>query len=227
MFENWLLIHRHTLTHIDIGYLRGPSRLFNATLFPSLEFLRLSRWQMRSPVQFSTEDANVLGPRLKTFSWNFNIHDQHSEDWSAFGEPEANWVRDLAKCAAERKAVLAMVEIQFDPNSFWGTKEEMGYPWDRMDKVRDQTLKPNGMYLVYSEPPIDRDAWLKYVRTGKVDAGLFCEGADEASINHAAEDQHSNGPDEQENAGMDEPELQSAYHGEDIRGYFVRKPKTS
>lgn len=227
MFENWLLIHRHTLKRIDIGYIRGPSRLFNATLFPSLEFLRLSRWQMHSPVKFSTEDANVLGPRLETFSWNFNIYDQHSESWCDFGEPEATWVRDLAKCAAECKAVLARVEIQFDPNNFWGTKEEMGYPWDRMDKVRDQTLKPNGIDLVYSEPLIERDAWLKYVRRGKVDTGLTCEGADEASINHAAENQHSNGADEQENAGMLEPELQSAYQGEDIRGYLVSKPEAS
>jgi hypothetical protein len=52
MFEKWLLIHQHTLKYIDIGYLNrhGSSRLFNATLFPNLEFLRLSRWQMHSPV---------------------------------------------------------------------------------------------------------------------------------------------------------------------------------
>lgn len=123
---------------------------------------------MHSPVEFSLIDSNALGPSLKTFSWDFTINDQHSEGWCDFGEPEATWVQELAEFAVSRKAALAEIRIQLEPDGFWGTTEEMGYPWDRMDRVRDQTLKPNGLNLVYNKPSISKDAWMKFFRTGEL-----------------------------------------------------------
>jgi hypothetical protein len=223
LFETWLLVHSTTLTYIDIGYLRSPSRLFNATLFPNLEFLRLSRWQMHTPVQFvDEEDGNILGPALKTFSWSFTIYDQHSEGWRSFGDAEENWVRRLGECAARRGAGLEKIEILFRPDDYWGTKEEMGYPWDRMDRVRDEILRPNGVELVYSEPLISRDAWLEFVRRKKGE-----DGEDEVVEEDGAEDQRSIEADEWENEEVLGPELQSAYQGEDIREYFISMPKDS
>jgi hypothetical protein len=224
MFENWLLIHKDSLTYIKIGYLSGggSNRLFNATLFPNLEFLGVSRWQMHSPVQFSPMDSNLLGPSLKTFAWDFSIYDQHSESWCGFGEPEANWVRELAEFAVSHKAALTKIEIQFTPDGLWGTTEDMGYPWDRMDGVRDQTMKPNGLDLVYNEPSVSKDVWLKFVRTGE-----FGSEANEEVVDDAANCEQYNSADEQENANISEPEFHLAYQGEDIRGYFMSEPKAS
>jgi hypothetical protein len=222
MFENWLLVHQQSLTHIDIGYLNGTSRLFNATLFPNLEFLRLSRWQMHRPIQFSPDDSNVLGPSLKTFAWDFTIYDQHSESWCDFGESEANWVKNLAERAASRKALLARIEIQFAPDSYWHATEEMGYPWDWMDRVRDQTLKPNSINLVYNEPLVSRDAWLKFVRTRELDGD-----GNEAIDDHRADEEHFSTVAEEGNAELLGPEPQSAYQGEDIRRYLVSKLEAS
>jgi hypothetical protein len=217
MFETWLLIHANTLTHIEIGYLSEPSRLLDARLFLNLEFLRLSRWQMPRPLlAFSEEDANVLGPRLKTFCWDLNIYDQHNGWWLDFGEAEEKWVESLAERAVKRKAVLERIEIEFRPDDYWGTKEEMGYPWDRMDRVRDEICRPNGMDLVYSEPLIKRDAWLKYVRSGSSDSV-----GDDVSVDHTAEDEHSSVADEEDEAETLDTELQwAAYQGENIRKYF-------
>jgi hypothetical protein len=224
MFENWLLIHQFSLTHIYIGSLsrRGNRRLFNATLFPNLEYLRLSRWQMHTPVQFSPTDSNVLGPKLKTFAWDFSVFDQHSEDWCDFGESEANWVRELAEFAVLHKAALEKIEIKFTPCDFWDLTEEMGYPWDRMDSVRDQAMRPFGLDLIYNKPLISRDAWLDRVRAERPG-----NDTDEAINDDMVQNEQSSTVDEQENAEMLEPEFHLAYQGEDIRGYFVGKSKSA
>jgi hypothetical protein len=216
MFETWLLPHAQTLTYIDIGSLRSPSRLLNATLFPALTFLRLSRWQMSVPVSFiDDEDGNILGPALKTFSWSFNVYDQHNEGWCDFGEAEENWLRRLGECAKEWGAVLEKIEILFRPD-YWGTTEVMGYPWDRMDRVREETLRPGGVELVYSEPMIGKEEWLGFVRREEGE-----HGEDEVVGNDTTESQHDSRIDEEENDGMIEPEVYSAYQGEDIREYFI------
>jgi hypothetical protein len=221
MFETWLLPHAHTLTHIDIGYLRSPSRLLNATLFPNLEFLRLSRWQMSAPVSFlDEEDANILGPSLKTFSWSFSIYDQHNEGWCAFGDAEENWLRRLGECAKKRGAVLEKIEILFCPDH-WGTTEVMGYPWDRMIRVREETLRPGGVELVYSEPMIGKTEWLEFVRREDGE-----DGGDEMVGEDAAENQLDSGVDEEDDEEALEPEFQyAAYQGEDIREYLSTLPE--
>lgn len=223
-FENMLLIHQNTLKHIDIGYLSpgGNLRLFNATRFSKLEFLKLSRWQMSRPVQFSVEDSNVLGPSLKTFAWDFSIYDQHSESWTDFGAPEAAWLRELGEIAISRKAALEKIVIQYTPECYHNPTEEEGYPWDRMDKVRDETLKPNGLSLEYNEPSVSKDKWLHCIRTG----GLESETHDATVLDTAREEDKSAGDKEEVGEGL-ESDSQGGYHGEDIRGYLTPRSSTA
>jgi hypothetical protein len=222
MFEEWLLIHKYTLKHVDIGFLHrhGSNRLFNARRFPKLELLRLSRWQMHNPAQFMPEDSNVLGPSLKTFAWDFTVYDQHSEGWSDFGESEANWVKTLAEIAISCKSALREIHIQFTPDELWGTTEEMGYPWDWMEKVKDESFKPNGLGLVYNEPSISKDTWLNFCRTGE-----YGGDGNEEIADGTADSEQCSMADEEESANLFASVLQSAYQGEDIRGYLISVSK--
>lgn len=217
MFENWLRIHQNSLMHIEIGALSRTSsdRLFNATLFPNLEYLKLSRWQMRTPVQFSHEDSNVLGPSLKTFAWDFKEYDQ---SWkSDFGEAEATWITELAKCAVSRKAALANIEICFTPSEHQDVTEEMEYPWDRIDGVRDQICRQNGLTLSYNQPVVTKEAWLELARAETLDID-----ADGADVEFALDYEQSSTEEEYESP---EHEFVQAYQGEDIRNYLIKLPK--
>ncbi|KAJ4358668.1 uncharacterized protein N0V89_003252 [Didymosphaeria variabile] len=166
MFESWLLIHKDTLKHVAIGHLseRGDRRLFNATLFPHLEYLRLSRWQMSQvSVEFQADDANILGPSLKTFCWDFRVFDEHNEDWHGFGKTAALWVEKIISEAVAREAVLKTFQIQFKPR-YGDTELAWGYPWDWMVDLRERVFKPTGMGLVYSEPRITKEQWLEWLK---------------------------------------------------------------
>ena len=168
MLGSMLLMHKDTLNTIDIGYLSkaGRGRLFDAAHFPNLEVLGLSRWQMASDLKFSAAEADLLlAPSLKAFELDFSIYDQHSESWTDFGDMEEDWVREFARTAIARKAALEKIRITFNPDS-WGTKEEDGYPWDRMDKIRDE-IRPYGMALEYSEPECTKDRWLERMKLWK------------------------------------------------------------
>jgi hypothetical protein len=103
----------------------------------------------------------VLDPSLKVFSWDFNTIARDPEPvWYDFGDSEGNWLRELAKFAVSHKAALEKIEIRFDTEDFIGSDEEFEYPWDRMDNVRDEILRPNGRDLMYNEPYISRGEWL-------------------------------------------------------------------
>jgi hypothetical protein len=169
MFRSMLLMHKDTLRTIDIGYLSssGRGRLFDASDFPKLEVLKLSRRQMEKNLEFSSTEADLLlAPNLKTFGWSFSIYDQHSESWTDFGDREERWLREFARAATARKAVLKKIEITFTPDE-WRSKEEDGYPWDRIDKIRDE-VRPRGIALEYSEPPLSKKAWLEQMRSVRV-----------------------------------------------------------
>ena len=166
-------------------------------------------------MQFNAEDADVLGPSLKIFGWDFNIYDQHNEIWTDFGEPEAYWLRELAGKAISRKAALKTIKIQFSPDH-WGTNEDMGYPWGRMNNVRDQMLRPNGIDLVYNGPVISKEGWLKHIRAERA-RSVILEGVDDMAENEqpgaAYEDMDE----------VAEPKAQTGYNGEDIRLYLVSR----
>lgn len=165
MFHSMLLMHKDTLKSVDISYLspRGRGRLFVASDFPQLEVLRLSRWQMKKDLEFSIEEADalLLAPNLKTFAWDFGVYDQHTESWTDFGTNEEEWLRGLAKAATARKAALKEIEITYNPEPF-DAREEDGYPWDRMDRIRNE-IRPYGITLAYSEPSLSKEDWLEAV----------------------------------------------------------------
>lgn len=219
MLVSWLLIHRNTLKYVYIGYLSWSegTRPFNATLFPNLEFLGLYRRQMhkgQGTIQFKADDANLLGPRLRTFCWDFSIPAEDGGGWLHFGEPESVWIRNLIKAAITSKNTLHTFKIQFSPD-YWNTNESMGYPWDLMDCLRDDLLRPNGMDLVYNKPPISKEGWLKFVRTPQV-------FTDEDVIDSASIHQHDLVDDGEQSSEFSEQEgYEGEYQGEDIRKYFL------
>lgn len=224
--ETWLLVHQNSLKHISIGHLSwgGSQRRFNAAIFPNLEFLRLSRWQIQSPLQFTPEDANILGPSLKTFVWDFSTQGHIHQSWRDFGEAEAAWIWELAACAVSRETALTRIEIQYEPCECpHDATEEMEYPWDRMDTVKDQILKPNGLQLSYNKPPISKERWSELIMAGKCEGGCIMhweEDVAEAMFYDAAESEH-------EQSSTDD-ELKSpawSYEGEDIRKYMIEMPK--
>lgn len=220
MFESWLLVHSNTLKSIDIGYLSngGNLRLLNATLFPNLERLKLNwwqhgrrNWQSQEPYSFTSDDANVLGPKLKCFGWDFTVYDQHSEPWNAFGENEEAWLNALVKTALSQNSfALRKIDICFNPDHYWDVQEEDGYPWDRMDRVRDELCNPNGIEFVYSKPIISREEWREHLN-GTADM----ENADST----VEQDVHELQSDSAESEIM-ETFTETGYHGEDIRKYF-------
>lgn len=161
-----LMTHKETLKSIEIGYLppEGRIRRFVASDFPQLEVLRLSRWQMAKDLEeFSHEEADaLLVPKLKIFGWDFGIYDQHTESWTDFGHKEEGWLRGLAKVATMRKAALKRIEIIYNPEPLPAEWEQDGYPWDRMDRLRDE-IRPSGITLEYSEPSLSKENWLEAV----------------------------------------------------------------
>lgn len=163
-FEPLLLVHKHTLTHLRLGYFPShlDERIFNATLFPYLEFLQLSRWNMPRHMQYSHTDGNLLGPSLKIFVWDFQAYQLRSERWADFQTTDRDWLRELTSATVIRSAPLQRVEIKYSP-SFSGYRELVGYPWDLMDEVRDESMRPNGINLIYNEPPLTRDAYLDLI----------------------------------------------------------------
>ncbi|KAF2467331.1 uncharacterized protein BDR25DRAFT_234971 [Lindgomyces ingoldianus] len=221
MFQSWLFIHRETLKNINIGYLSraGSKRLFDATFFPNLESLQLSRWQMERPLQFTAEDANVLGPKVKLFGWDFSIYDQHNEGWDDFGENEESWISELGKAAVARQSSLKTIAIYFGPDH-WGAGKKESYPWDRMDSVRDGIMRPNGMDLVYNRPCISREEWLAERRGGTKAESISLSDLNmqEAPESASADESES----ESDTLVMAEP----GFYGRDIRWYFapVQRP---
>lgn len=100
-----------------------------------------------------------LAPKLRKFTWDFGVHDQHTESWSDFGVDEEKWILDFAKVAAARGSALEEFRIQFQPDAWHGhgsleaLEAEGGYPWDRMDAMKD-SMSARGIALTYHPPPI-------------------------------------------------------------------------
>ena len=218
MFQSWLSNHSHTLKTIKIGYLStngGDNKhIFDATLFPNLESLTLSRWQMGHSGTLLPFDANnekLLAPKLRVFGWDFHIYDQHTESWSDFGEGEVAWLRQLAKCASVRKAALKTIEIGFRPWD-WDFVEE--YPWSRMVSIRDELREGNGIDLVCDTPFMPEGEWLKW-RKEKVVQDLIYEEAAQR-LQDAARIADSDSESE-----LDfRVERPPRFHGRDIREYL-------
>lgn len=171
-----LAIHKETLKTIYIDLLGFPHGLsFDASNFPLLEVLRLSRTQIcedpwNREFEWNPVYADlILGPSLHTFGLVFGVMG-HSliNNW---GHMEEEWIRKLAIAAWKRKAPLKRIEITFSPvsphpNLKQGTYSdwEYVYPWDRMDKLGAQ-IQRYGLTLEYTAPPWTKEEWLSEVRT--------------------------------------------------------------
>lgn len=145
---------------------------FNASNFPNLEHLHLSRWLWDSPLDLgmAKEDADsILGaPRLRVFVWDFTTSGEaYRERWTEFGAREEEWLRCFAQVAIsarqEGNCFLEEIRLQFTPEEVMdtGEEEEEVYPWDRMDRVREEVLQQSSglLALTYNEPVFSREEW--------------------------------------------------------------------
>lgn len=166
MFRTMLLKHRESLTTLNIGYLSSSSqgKLLDLSDFTSLEDLKLSRWQMAEALDFRDEDAGMLlSPKLRKFTWDLSNNEQHSESWTGFGETEERWLGRFSQAAVARKASLREIKIVFSPDG-WEANEELGYPWDRMDRIKND-FGPLGLAITCNQPPISKEKWLNALKT--------------------------------------------------------------
>ncbi|PYH89374.1 hypothetical protein BO71DRAFT_389742 [Aspergillus ellipticus CBS 707.79] len=174
MFEPWLLQHKHTLLSIAFGPFPDmeEDRMFNASAFPNLEYLGLSRWHVgqvgEKLLPLSAENVDrLLGPSLTTLMWDFRSLKGVEESWGDFGKEEENWVRRLVEDAVSRKAALKHIHIIFVREPSTATASN-GYPYDRMDKI-GKDIEPLGLTLTYVPPDLTKKEWLKQVNTPKQD----------------------------------------------------------
>ncbi|KAJ5709913.1 hypothetical protein N7493_009505 [Penicillium malachiteum] len=166
-----LSIHKDTLTTISIDLLGRPRGLtFDTRKFPHLDELWLSRTQIcEDPLgrRFEWDPVHadlLLGPSLRTFGLVFGVMGHTViNNW---GSLEEKWIRQLAKAAWERGAVLSNIVITFDPSDphphpdvgvYQDGKYE--YPWERMDKLAGE-IKEYGLTLHYSTPTWTKEEWL-------------------------------------------------------------------
>lgn len=166
-FEYWLLAHKETLIHVEISclYHCRSNRFFNATLFPKLEFLQLSRWQTVRHLRDSrAEFGDLLGPSMKMLCWDFTAKG-YNPDISPFGEDEAWWIRTLAETAFERKAALTTLRIKYSLDDHFKCGGMREYPWEDMSNIRNH-LSTLGISLVYDNPPVSKDQWMTYGNNG-------------------------------------------------------------
>ncbi|KAL5440067.1 hypothetical protein PMIN06_009757 [Paraphaeosphaeria minitans] len=164
--------HSSTLRTIDIrcGIDRSNGEpLFDARLFPCLTHLRLR----------CIKNINVLGPSVTHFTWDLPRANSYSstgqiipddeENWSQFGERHEARLRDIATAAVAQDAALRTIHIEFHPGNDgregpnpWNHYNTFSawYPWELMERVRDEVLRPSGRELTYSRPPFEtKTAW--------------------------------------------------------------------
>ncbi|KAF2127182.1 hypothetical protein P153DRAFT_433002 [Dothidotthia symphoricarpi CBS 119687] len=222
--ESWLLIHAETLVHIKISCLhpKRSKRLLNATLFPQLELLSLSRWQMQSGLRTDhstsvrTDQVNLLGSSLKIFCWDFTIEDSELSRLP-FGDDEASWIRTLSERAFEHKAALETIKILYSLDDHHRTRSK-GYPWECMEDAQRHLVK-FGIELIYDKPPMSKDEWTRYYETGIAPYADFWG----PRVHYQPPRESTLEEDEAErrlDAEYDELMRQGLYHGEDIRRYL-------
>lgn len=168
--QRWLSAHKGTLEYVYIDLLGHNQGLyFDASIFPRLRGLRLSRTQLNdeddnwnTDLRWEPSHADrLLSPNLKTFGMSFGILGCCLIN--NFGEKEVNWLRCLGQAAASRRSSLDTIEILFNPLSAYPHKygnypEDYGYPWDRISRLSDELAKC-GINLVYNSPPWTKEEW--------------------------------------------------------------------
>ena len=180
--QSWLSIHKNTLESIYIDLLGHNQGLyFDASIFPNLSSLRLSRTQLNdeddtwnNDLRWEPSHANrLLSPNLTTFGMSFGILGCCLIN--NFGAKEVNWLRCLGQAAKERKSRLKTIEILFNPLSAYPHKygnypEDYGYPWDRISGLKKE-LEKSGISVVFNRPPWTKEEW-----EGKISRWLAASG---------------------------------------------------
>ena len=215
-----LLPHKATLRIIRIGYLASSGRghLFNASDFPNLECLGLSRWQMAKDLELSAADAtSLLAPKLATFEWSFSIYDQHSESLADFGSREEGWVHGLAREAIARGAALRKIKITFNPDEGYGTGEHGMSPWDRMDDINKE-IAPRGVTLDYGRRPLTPEEWSQ-LRKQSGEQSEDSDGSD-ADSHRISETECLDGLELESVMDYGSKSAELVSEGRDIRQYF-------
>lgn len=189
-----LKIHAASLKTVNFTHISQVDEhlIFDATQFPHLETIRWSRWQMHKTLQFVPTDANLLGPSVHTLIWDFDEVNKYripqyesptELTWNCFGDPEADWLENLANTATALQRALKEIQIIFTPTSrdvvediTIDEEEEIGvyYPWDWMDAARSNIS--NTIALTYNPP--------NWTREGK----LVSEDEDSLSSSNDLED---------------------------------------
>ncbi|KAF2203908.1 hypothetical protein GQ43DRAFT_438438 [Delitschia confertaspora ATCC 74209] len=159
-WHSMFLIHKDTLKSVYISNRlpRGSSddeELFPASAFPNLETLGISQWKTPRDLHFSPADADaLLGPKLKTFVWDFRIAKRGLRASSPFGEPEELWLRGLVKAVMTRNASIRRIHIDIgnlEPDSL-ESPLETGYSWGALDKMCVD-FRPFGIICSYGREP--------------------------------------------------------------------------
>lgn len=114
MLRAMLSPHIETLKSVGIGVLsdQGSGQLFDASEFPKLERLGLSRSVMPKEVVFSPADASLLlGPRLKNLEWDSRIDHTEETSYIRFDEKAEGRLREFLRVAVNRKVALKNVAM--------------------------------------------------------------------------------------------------------------------
>lgn len=176
MVQGWLQAHKTSLRYImidELSFQRQPvGQLdFNATQFTSLEHLHLSRWLWSKPLDLSlakAEAESLLASKLRIFIWDFTVvGEPHSEFWTDFGAKEEEWLKVFAQVAisGRERYRLEEIRIQFEPEYMGSGRELEVYPWDRMDRIREEVVLQSGglVALTYNKPAFSRENWEEHL----------------------------------------------------------------
>ena len=156
IFQSLLAPYQTSLKTLAIG---GWCCVKEQSLVDLSSFLSLEEfWVSKHGFAASPKEAALmlLAPKLRKFTLDFGIYDQHSESWSDFGIAEEKWILDFAELASSHGSALREFWIQFQPDkrSTPDTREAyeaVGYPWDRMDAMKGP-MSAKGITLEYYPP---------------------------------------------------------------------------
>jgi hypothetical protein len=198
MIVSWLLLQKETLQSIKLGPIGhdvSHKCVVNATLFPRLNFLQTSKFDMALPVLFTADCTNLLGPSLTSYCWDWTYCGYWYETLS-FGDAEFLWIESLARSSIGLHAALKTIIIKHVPRHRGEyVRKDAVYRWDELHDLRDKVLRPLGISLVYDPPN-------------------GYEKEDETP--HLEEDEEK----EEKEVAVVDNESSPEYHGEDIRRYL-------
>jgi hypothetical protein len=224
--ETWLLIHKQTLLHILISCARqqGSKPFFDASLFPKLQYLQLWRWPRNTRAQDCvSEIPNLLAPSLQTFCWDYappNGLEYDPYGWPPLGENEVTWIQTLAKSALERKATLKTIMVKYTLDGHLMCRQFMDYPWDHLEAAKDY-VSQFGIDLVYDNPRVSKDEWMRYYNTGEDPHGKFRVHTKYSLPVHRTMTEREEEEETRLESLYDDLLRESVYHGEDMRKYLL------